>query len=156
ELPCVKLDGLPRMADFARFAVACERGAGEKGQFLAAYTANQAGAHEQALEDSPLPSALVALLGIDDNWSGTPAQLLFQLAAHTTDPPPKDWPKKPNMLTGRLRRLAPNLRKACGLDVNCDFRASGRSRTRIITISRRPVGSRDSSSEPSESSETLD
>src|SRR5262249_5426230 len=51
-LPGVKLDRLPRMADFALFAVACETGAGEKPMFLDAYAANQSGAHEQALDAS--------------------------------------------------------------------------------------------------------
>jgi hypothetical protein len=50
ELPRVKLTRLPRMADFALFAIACERGGGEETRFLSAYTENQAGAHEQALD----------------------------------------------------------------------------------------------------------
>src|SRR5262249_18508419 len=55
ELPGVKLVKLPRMADFALFAVACERGSRElgpegDGRFLCSYAENQSGAHEQALD----------------------------------------------------------------------------------------------------------
>jgi hypothetical protein len=111
ELPRVELPTLPRMADFALFAVACERGSGEPERFLPAYADNQAGAHEQALDSSPLPPALLALVDGKLGWEGSPAELFTELTRHTTDPPPKDWPKKPNVLTNRLRRLTPNLRR---------------------------------------------
>src|SRR5262249_1137398 len=62
ELAGVKLDRLPRMADFALFAVACEKGIGEKPLFLDAYSSNQSAAHEQALDASPVPAALVAMM----------------------------------------------------------------------------------------------
>jgi hypothetical protein len=140
ELPGVRLDRLPRMADFALFAVACERGAGEPAAFLAAYAENQAGAHEQALDASPLPAALLAVLEGQDSWEGTPAELLAELDRHAPTPPPKDWPKRANTLTNKLRRLAPNLRRVHGLDVDCDGRESGgRSggkRSRVVRITR--------------------
>lgn len=142
ELPAVKLDRLPRMADFARFAVACERGTGEPQRFLDAYAANQAGAHEQALDASPLPTALLKMMGDEECWEGTPAQLLGQLAAFAPDPIPRDWPKTPNVLTNQLRRLAPDLRRVHDLHVECNGRSSGGrsggSRSRVVRITRLP------------------
>jgi hypothetical protein len=55
ELPGVRLDRLPRMADFAEWAVAGERALGwPAGSFEAAYRANRQEANETALEASPL------------------------------------------------------------------------------------------------------
>lgn len=141
ELPRVRLDRLPRMADFARFAVACERGAGEPSVFLAAYEANQAGAHEQALEASPVTTALVVHMEGRDEWEGTATELMKELARTlptrgdgATPVYPHGWPKGPNALTNCLRRLSPNLRRVHQLDVDCDGRDSGRRRTRLVRI----------------------
>jgi hypothetical protein len=144
------------MADFALFAVACERGAVEPARFLAAYTDNQSGAQERALEDSYLPAVLVAMMENRSLWTGTAKELLDELTKHTTDPPPKEWPKRPNALTGKLRRLAPALRRVHRLDVDCDGRTSDRKRTRVVTITRKPDTAGDSPSTSSRPSETLE
>jgi hypothetical protein len=153
ELPRVVLDRLPRMADFALFAVACERGSGEARRFVRAYAENQAGAHEQALDGSPLPPALLALVDGKPGWEGSPGELLAELTKHTTDPMAKDWPKKSNVLTNRLRRLAPNLRRVYRLDVDCDGRESGGKsdgkRSRVVRVARLPEMARERSSPPS-------
>jgi hypothetical protein len=53
ERRSIRLERLPRMADFATFAVACARGANEPETFLAADADNQSDANEQALETIP-------------------------------------------------------------------------------------------------------
>jgi hypothetical protein len=63
ELPTVKLDRLPRMADFARWAVACEPGLWLAGTFMRAYGANRAEAVEKVLEADPVATALLAFMG---------------------------------------------------------------------------------------------
>lgn len=138
ELPELKLGTLPRMADFAKFGVACEAGAEERPRFLAAYADNQRGAHEQALDASSLTPALLLLVEGRSGWRGKAAALLNELNRFSPNPPPRDWPKKPNALTGKLRRLAPNLRKVYGLEVDCDGKESDRNRTRVVTITRQP------------------
>jgi energy-coupling factor transporter ATP-binding protein EcfA2 len=135
KLPSVRLDRPPRMADFARFAVACEQGAGEPPRFLAAYTANQGGAHEQALEGSCVAGAVVAFMAGREAWEGTPTDLLRELSALVPTPAPQDWPKKPNGLTGRLRRLAPHLRRVHGIDFTSD-RQSDSGRGRVSRLSK--------------------
>lgn len=153
ELPNVDVH-LPRMADFAKFAVACENGVGETG-FLSAYAENQAGSHEQALDASPIPAVLVTFMDNRDWWEGTATELLKELTALVPEKEkPKDWPAKPNVLTNKLRRLASDLRRVHQLDVR-DRRMPGGKRTRVITIQRLSVDEGDSSSPPSRPSPPL-
>jgi hypothetical protein len=152
ELPTVRLARLPRMADFAIFAAACERGCGDGGRFLDAYADNQAGAHEQALDASPLPAALLAVMEGRESWEGTPAELFAALGRHAPTPAPPGWPKGANALTNRLRRLAPNLRRVHRLHVEDGRQAGGRSggkRSRFVRITRLPDGGGEGPSPPS-------
>jgi hypothetical protein len=124
ELPNIRLDKVPRMADFARFGVAVERTLGwPTNAFLDAYTANRAGGHALVLEESLVAKAVLSWLApIDDGfWTGTAAELLENLK-HMMDEPirrEKHWPKTASVLSGHLRRLAPALR-ATGIDVRFD------------------------------------
>jgi hypothetical protein len=114
-LPSVSLPQLPRMADFAVWATACEQGLGLKaGTFFKAYMSNRAAANELALEVSPIVAPLRTLLenrgGV---WDGTATELLADLTRHAGDAShSREWPAKGNVLSGKLRRLAPNLRKS--------------------------------------------
>lgn len=147
ELPGVRLEQLPRMADFARWGVACERAAGERSRFMEAYTANQGSAHEQAIDGSSLAAAVVAVMAHQDFWEGTATELYKTLAPYAPVPATKDWPKAPNILTGRLRRLAPNLRRIHRIDFDTD-RANDSSRRRCVRLRRLPDEAGDGSSEP--------
>jgi hypothetical protein len=145
ELPGVRLARLPRMADFAAWAVACERAAGEPERFLAAYTANRGGAQEQALGESPAVGPLLAVVAArPGGWAGTATELLAELNRHAPDPRPDGWPRRANALTGALRRLAPALRQVHGLRLDLDDRlsggASGGRRTRVLRIAGPDAG----------------
>ncbi len=133
ELPRVRVEGLPRMADFVSWAVACERGAGEPPRFLQAYQANQAAAHAQALDGSSLASAVCQLVAHSGVWEGTATSLLEAIQEFMPDYMPQDWPRSPNAITGPLRRLAPNLRKVHGIDVTF-HKSTDAKRTRLIKI----------------------
>lgn len=126
------------MADFALFATACERGANEPARFLAAYAANRSQAYEQALEASPVAAALLKVLGDEHEWEGTATELLQQINNFAPPQLPRDWPRKPNVLTNHLKRLASELRRARGLEVNCDGRRRDYNRSRLIRITRLP------------------
>jgi hypothetical protein len=136
EVSHVALPELPRMADFAQWAVAAESGLGlERGAFLARYETNRAQANELALEASPVAAAaLVFLLGRDE-WRGTATALLGELtsATETKITEQRAWPKTPRTLSGALKRLAPNLR-AAGWHV--EFFREGQARTRQISLRR--------------------
>ena len=76
NLPAVTREPLPRMADFAIWASACESALGlEQGEALKAYRANCAESCDLALEESPIyePLRRVAQAG----FSGTSSELLF-------------------------------------------------------------------------------
>lgn len=118
----IRLASLPRMADFAIWSSACERGLGlNRGAFMSAYADDRAAVNQMALESSPLFSALRALLKQHGNkWQGTARELLAALeSADNTDEKARTiegWPTSPKKLGGDLRRLAPNLRMV-GVDI---------------------------------------
>ena len=131
QLPAVKLDRLPRMADFARRAVAAEKGQGwVDGTFMAAYAENRAGANDTALEASPVAGAIVDFMASRDEWSGTATELLAGLNTLVEEATTRreGWPVDGAQLGKILRRIAPNLRRS-GTDVQLDT-----PRRRMITI----------------------
>lgn len=131
--PSVQLEELPRMADFAVIAVADEIAAGGTGAtFLNAYLDNQAGTHEQAIESSPVITAVREMLADTTYWEGTPSELLELLTSKAGEAVAKQkgWPKQANSLTNRLRRFAPNLR-AVGIAME-EWREAGGHRRRVI------------------------
>jgi hypothetical protein len=130
----VRLSTLPRLADFAAWAVASEPGLGlEEGAFVAAYSANRATAHDLALEASAIAGAVRALAEIGP-WTGTAVDLLARLSGLADDitKKVKGWPSNPRALSSAVRRAAPNLR-AVGVEVDFDREAGGHRR-RVIRI----------------------
>lgn len=119
ELPRTRLEELPRLADFALWASACERGLGwPKGAFIAAYDAAQDDLIKDALEAEPVAVALLKLFEPEYNlgaseWTLTASELLEklnQIEGHTDGKrPPKGWPNAAHTLSGVLRRIAPAL-----------------------------------------------
>lgn len=113
NLPNVRLDQLPRMADFAIWVNACEESLGMKpGEALAAYQSNLTETHNLALESSPLYEPVAQLAR--EGFSGTVAELLARLNCMMSDGIRRSvrWPKAPNALGNALRRMASNLRTA--------------------------------------------
>jgi hypothetical protein len=148
-LPSVKIDNLPRMADAARFAIACERGMNEPSRFEEAYRSNQVEGMESTLLDSPIVEPLMMLIDRSDGiWEGSPAVLFETLTPSPSNRTPTRWPRSASRLSGSLRRLAPALAKCLGVTVS-DYRTSDRKRTRIIRIEREKF-----CEVPSESSDT--
>jgi hypothetical protein len=127
----VKLERLPRMADFARWGEAVWRALGEApGAFVDVYQTNRQAATEATLEDNLVAIALRALMTSTVEWTGTAAELLRELNTDRV-PHPEDklrWPRSARALSGHLRRLAPALR-AVGVNVML-----GTGRRRELTI----------------------
>lgn len=115
-LDCVEsvhLPRLPRMADFARWAVAAEGGLGFRaGTFLDAYDRNRSNANILALEASPLASPIIDLMAERAKWEGTASVLLAELRLRSNEEITRTrlWPNSARSLSGILRRLAPNFR----------------------------------------------
>ena len=119
NLAQVHLDKSPRMADFARWAVACETAFGvPEGTFLAAYNDNRDNANLSAIEASVIGPYVLMLNQQDSNWQGTMTELLAELVQLAPEQVTKqrNWPKRPHDLGGRLIRITPNLR-AEGINV---------------------------------------
>src|SRR5262249_31045825 len=96
-LPSVRLDRLPRMADFALRVVAAEQALGwPKGAFIGAYRDNRQTGHGIALEASPIVPALQELAAAGE-WTGTAGELLEDLSrrAGETVARRKEWPTTP-------------------------------------------------------------
>ena len=136
RLPDVKLDRLPRMADFATWAVACEGAIFEAGAFMQAYTGNRADAIESVIDASPVASAIRELMQDRESWEGTATELLRALGqkAGESVTKGKEWPADGRSLGQRLNRVKSALRPA-GIEIT---RVEGRKR-RHVFISRRPL-----------------
>jgi hypothetical protein len=133
ELPRTRLDKLPRMADFALWATACETALWPSGTFWSAYCGNRDEAVEGVIEADPIAAAVCAVMTTRTEWTGTASELLGTLAelAGERVAKAKTWPDSPRALGGRLRRAATFLRKI-GIDIG--FEREGRARTRTIRI----------------------
>lgn len=129
----VKLDKLPRMADFARWVVACEPALPwEPGGFEEAHGGNRASAVDFALESDLVANAVRDLLTERESWTGSATDLLKELEQYTTEQQRKSraWPKTPKGLSGRVQRAATFLRTV-GVDVRF---VSVRAHKRIIEL----------------------
>ena len=110
----VRLEGMPRMADFAVWATAAENALGWKPRtFMDAYSGNRDEATESALEADPVAGAVRRFMGERDEWTGDATELWTALGELVDEDirKTKAWPGAPNALTTRLRHLAPALRR---------------------------------------------
>jgi hypothetical protein len=109
-LPDVADNEWPRMADFARWATACETAFTTRGTFKAAYETNRAGAINVLIESDAVASAVLQLaLPI----AGRPSAILAALNAVVGESAARarGWPKSPRGLSAALKRAAPLLRE---------------------------------------------
>ena len=117
RLPALALDQLPRMADFATWATACEVGLGlDRGSSSRPTRLIELDARDLALESSPLYEPLRELAR--EGFRGSTAELLLRLNSIVSEQTRRSvrWPKAPNALASALRRMASNLR-AAGIDL---------------------------------------
>jgi hypothetical protein len=153
ELPRTKLDKLPRMADFALWATACETALWPQGTFWSAYCGNRDDAVEGVIDADPIAAAVRAVMTTRTEWTGTASELLGALAEMVGErvAKSKTWPDSPRALAGRLRRAATFLRKI-GIDIG--FEREGRARTRMIRITTtgKPASPETQGTQPSASS----
>jgi hypothetical protein len=132
QLPTTKLNCLPRMADFARWVVACEGAFTKEGRsrFLDVYERRASEAAKLVIEGDAVADAVKAMMTTCDKWEGTASKLLNELAGNIDEERRRNgWPRAANALTGRLRRLAPGLRQE-GIHI-ADGRANSARRLTI-------------------------
>ena len=148
ELPNVRLESKPRMADFAEWVVACEGALGWKpGEFLAAFETNQNESKVALIENDMFAVSLMEFVdGLPDPEKGvtdTAGGLLSILEARsniTASSMPAGWPKTAKGAGNKLRRIIPALR-AIGIEV--EFK-TGHRKVRLIEIKRHTASEKDS------------
>src|SRR5213078_2274520 len=99
----VHLGRLPRMADFALWAAACETAFWPAGIFAGAYQANRKAAIEDMIEADPVAARVRGIMASRRTWIGSASDLLGAGADWTG----RDltslnarWPKSPRALAG--------------------------------------------------------
>jgi hypothetical protein len=129
----VHLDHLPRMADFALWATACEAALWPAGTFARAYAANRRAAIESIIEADPIATRIRTMMANRTMWTGSASDLL-RLCAETAQHDFSSgtlWAKNPRALAGRLRRAQTFLRT---LGIEITFSPEGRPGTRMIRV----------------------
>lgn len=124
----VKLDHLPRMADFAKWVVAAEPALPwELGRFLAVYSENRQDAIEEILDSDPVADLAKKMAP----WQGTAAELLAELNKGVPESMMgrKGWYSNPKQVSDHLRRIAPALRRVA---IDVKWRRANRARWILI------------------------
>jgi hypothetical protein len=132
--PRIGLDRLPRMADFAHWATACESALWRPGTFHRAYEANRRAAIEGIIDADPVTAGVREIMAERSSWIGSAADLLRVGAARNSEGISRDsagWPNNPRALAGRLRRAQTFLR-VLGIDIT--FSREGRGGNRVIRM----------------------
>ena len=133
----VRVSELGRVADFQRWAIACEQAFAQAGDFEKALKSNISNTVEDLLDVDPVAKAIASFMMGRMAWKGTAAQLLTELVrfdsteARVTRLPA--WPRDPARLSKGLRSMQATLAKA-GIMVIFG-KALDRRRTRVIELS---------------------
>lgn len=113
----IQLEKLPRMADFARWIVACEPLLTNRlGHFMAVYGENREEAVAIEIESSPLAMTICQFIEQQpyEQWTGYMDELFKKLntIASEDDKRMRSWPKSARVLSEKLKRIATGLRAA--------------------------------------------
>lgn len=133
-LPGVKLDTMPRMADFARVLAALDSACPELtgGRALDLFIAQRTRIAQDVVDGDPVAAAVVQFIDNHGEWTGTASKLLDLLIPEGDSRTLKGWPKTASGMGSALRRNVSPLR-SLGIDVDHD-RDADRNQTRRWTI----------------------
>lgn len=114
--PTIKLTSHNRMADWTLWGCAIAEGLGyTKEEFLDAYNHNIVRQTEMLLNENIVATALFSFMEYEDEWKGTPTDLLDKLSRQATfaniDTREKYWPKASNSLSRKLNELSTYLKQ---------------------------------------------
>jgi hypothetical protein len=132
----VQIERLPRMADFALWATACEPALWPAGTFARAYAANRRAAIDSIIEADPIASRIRGIMANRSTWTESASDLLVLCSESAREgiSSCSGWTKNPRALSGRLRRAQTFLR-SIGIEIT--FSREGRSGTRMIRVNTR-------------------
>lgn len=133
--PTVKLDKLPRLADFAKWgyaiAEAIEEGNGKK--FLQAYERNRLVFNDEVIQTHPVSAVVTTFMHSKKEWHGSMASLLSQLDMTATnqriDVSDRRYPKSASFLSRRLKEVQSNLK-----DIGITFEIRNVGQHKEITL----------------------
>jgi hypothetical protein len=142
-LPNVKLDKMPRMADFARIACAYAEFAGIGSERMLDIIMRHSSRQTQEILDAdPVATAIRDFIQKQGSWTGTAGKLLALLNEIAPTPKPDGWPKQANTLTRKLNVLHPTLNE---VGISFSKEKSRSSGDRLITLESRAESSSPSS-----------
>jgi hypothetical protein len=124
---------LPRMAEFGKWATACETAYWQEGDILNAYFQHLKDAVEDVLESDPLATSIRSMLAHQTQWEGTATSLMAALASISDAERVKasGWPSTPSQCVNSLNRMLPFLRR---VGISVEFRRQGKARTKMIRL----------------------
>jgi hypothetical protein len=131
----VKLEPLPRMADFAQwgYSIADHLGISGKG-FLKLYAKNAMLQHNEVIDSDPVAQSIMNLAKAEGSFEGTPTELHQRCKEYLPEEETRDrsWPKAVAVFSKRFNRVIHNLQE---LGLNVEF---SRQRERKIKIKYNP------------------
>lgn len=127
EMPTIKFEELPRMADFLTILAAVDRVTGMDSTGVFNGHAERLAA--DVVEGDPVAAAVVNFMRQRETWEGTAGELLHHLIRPEAIQK-KYWPADGTRLSGRVKRAAPALAKL-GIDVQ--DRRTGTRRLLVLT-----------------------
>jgi hypothetical protein len=149
-LPDIRPTSLPRMADFAKWAMACEGAFWPKGTFEAAYTRNRAASVEETLAADTVASAVRSFMDGKTEWKGVTKDLLSHLSEIVGEHISKDrdWPRTERKLTNHLKVAVTFLRRV-GITITWEEKRTRRGRPITIVAVPQPPDDPATPSSPS-------
>jgi hypothetical protein len=134
--PELRLNKLPRMAEFAEYGEMISRLIGNPAnKFINSYYRNISLQSQEVIESSVVASAIIQLMNSRnyDDWIGTATSLLSELEYHAEsikiNTNGKAWPKAPHILGRRLNEIKVNLNQV-GIEIQ--FGHDGKQRIVMI------------------------
>lgn len=133
RLPETRLGKLPRMADFALWATACETAFWPAGTFGSAYRDNLDEAVHDLIDADPVAAGIRELVSRQTVQTQNATALLGALEQIVGDKGTrsKRWPKDARAFSAHLTRIAPNLRK---IGIEIERTRVGKGSDRMITL----------------------
>ena len=109
--PTVKIERLPRMADYTRWGYAIAQALGRSGdEFLQQYQANMERLNEEVIQSNTLAQAVISFMEDKSECSGTIKELYDGLKTQINfSKDDTSFPKHPNQLRKSLNRIKVNL-----------------------------------------------
>lgn len=132
--PNVKLNKLPRMADFSHWGYAIAQALGDLGEtFLDEYKCNYNKQNIEAINSDIVATLLIAFMKEKEIWKGKVSELLKELTyladREKIKTKTNDFPSQANLLSRKLNSLKSNLKS-----IGIDFKSESKSDATYITI----------------------